>query len=111
MADRVGVIDKGRLILVEDKTELMRKFGGKHLTLQLVEPLAAVPAELAAYGLRLQAGGGEITYVYDSSNESKAVAALLDDVKRAGLLFHDLRTSQRSLEDIFVGLVGDGTPR
>jgi ABC-2 type transport system ATP-binding protein len=106
MADRVGVINQGEIILVEDKAELMRKLGRKQLTLELRDPLAAVPAALATYGLALGANGNELTYTYDTKGEHTLITALLDDLQRAGIRFKDLRTSQSSLEDIFVGLVG-----
>ena len=105
MADRVGVISKGEIILVEDKTELMRKLGKKQLTLQLAQPLAQIPAGLAAHSLALAAGGNELTYTYDAHSEHSGIAALLDDVDKAGIAFKDLQTSQSSLEDIFVSLV------
>jgi ABC-2 type transport system ATP-binding protein len=103
MADRVGVINHGEIILVEDKAELMRKLGKKQLTLELRDPLAAVPPELESYGLTLN--GDELTYTYDTKGERTRITALLDDLQRAGIRFKDLRTTQSSLEDIFVGLV------
>jgi ABC-2 type transport system ATP-binding protein len=105
MADRVGVINHGEIILVEDKAELMRKLGKKQLTLELREPLDAVPAALAAYHLTLAAGGRALTYTYDTKSEHIGITALLDDLNRAGIKFQDLLTTQSSLEDIFVGLV------
>ena len=105
MADRVGVISKGELILVEDKVELMRKLGNKQLTLQLAEPLQHVPAALADYHLELANGGTELIYTYDARGERPGIAALLDDVESAGIRFKDLHTTQSSLEDIFVSLV------
>jgi ABC-2 type transport system ATP-binding protein len=105
MADRVGVINQGEIILVEDKAELMRKLGRKQLTLELRDPLAAVPAALEAYGLALGADGNELTYTYDTKGEHTLITALLEDLQRAGIRFKDLRTTQSSLEDIFVGLV------
>jgi len=105
MADRIGVINKGEIILVEDKTELMRKLGKKQLTLSLDAPLDALPGDLRRYGLRLAAGGGEITYTYDSRDRDSRIPALLADLDRAGIRFHDLRTVESSLEDIFVSLV------
>jgi ABC-2 type transport system ATP-binding protein len=105
MADRIGVINKGELILVEDKAELMRKLGSKHLTLQLQEALASVPARLAAYGLELSNGGGELTYTYDTRGERTGISALLKDLNEAGIKFKDLQTKQSSLEEIFVNLV------
>src|SRR6201981_2342145 len=105
MADRVGVINHGEIILVEDTAELMRKLGKKQLTLELRDPLEAVPRELESYGLTLGAGGNELTYTYDTKGEHTLITALLDDLQRAGIRFKDLRTIQTSLEDIFVGLV------
>jgi ABC-2 type transport system ATP-binding protein len=105
MADRVGVINHGEIILVEDKAELMRKLGKKQLTLELRDTLAAVPKELATYGLTLGAGGNELTYTYDAKGEHTRITAFLDDLQHAGIRFKDLRTTQSSLEDIFVGLV------
>ena len=105
MADRIGVINKGEIILVEDKTELMRKLGKKQLTLSLDEPLDAVPAALARYDLRLAAGGRELTYTYDSRGRDRPIPALLADLGRAGIGFHDLTTLESSLEEIFVSLV------
>ncbi len=105
MADRVGVINHGEIILVENKAELMRKLGKKQLTLELREPIAVLPSALAAYDLKLAAGGSELTYSYDTKGEHTGITALLDDLGRAGIKFKDLQTTQSSLEDIFVGLV------
>ena len=105
MADRIGVIDKGDLILVEDKATLMRQLGRKRLTLQLHGRLDAVPAELAAHQLELAADGTELIYTYDTQGERTGITTLLADIRRAGIRFRDLSTSQSSLEDIFVDLV------
>jgi ABC-2 type transport system ATP-binding protein len=105
MADRIGVINHGEIILVEDKAELMRKLGKKQLTLELQKKLDAVPEGLAAYDLTLAPGGGELTYTYDTQGERTGITALLSDLNKAGLQFRDLHTTQSSLEDIFVGLV------
>ncbi|RYF40679.1 MAG: ABC transporter ATP-binding protein [Comamonadaceae bacterium] len=105
MADRIGVISKGEIILVEDKVELMRKLGKKQLMLQLAQPLAAIPPALAPLPLELGAGGSELTYTYDARHEHSGIAALLQELDRAGIAFKDLKTSQSSLEDIFVNLV------
>jgi ABC-2 type transport system ATP-binding protein len=105
MADRIGVISKGEIILVENKVELMRKLGKKQLTLQLAQPLPALPPALAAHALELSAGGNELTYTYDAKNEHSGIAAVLQDLDAAGIHFKDLQTSQSSLEDIFVSLV------
>jgi len=105
MADRVGVINKGEIILVEDKVELMRKLGKKQLTLQLHEPLAAVPEALAGHHLTIAADGRELVYSYDTRKGRTGITDLLDDLRRAGIRFKDLQTTQSSLEDIFVDLV------
>jgi len=105
MADRVGVINHGELILVEDKVELMRKLGRKQLTLDLRERLETVPSSLAAHRLALAAGGKQLVYDYDTKGDHTGITALLDDIARAGIKFSDLQTEQSSLEDIFVGLV------
>jgi ABC-2 type transport system ATP-binding protein len=105
MADRIGVISKGELILVEDKAELMRKLGRKQLTLQLQQPLQQVPATLAGYDLALSEGGAELTYTYDTQGGRVGITALLQDLAGAGIAFKDLQTTQSSLEDIFVSLV------
>jgi ABC-2 type transport system ATP-binding protein len=105
MADRVGVINKGNIILVEDKGELMRKLGSKQLTLQLAETLDEVPAGLAGYGLELSPDGGDLVYTYDSQAGRMEIADLLADLGAAGVRFRDLQTKQSSLEEIFVDLV------
>jgi ABC-2 type transport system ATP-binding protein len=105
MADRVGVISKGEIILVEDKATLMKKLGKKQLTLQLDHPLEAVPAELADYGLELGLDGTELTYTYENEGEQRKIAGLLRRMSELGLDFKDLATQQSSLEDIFVSLV------
>ncbi|HET7190828.1 MAG TPA: ABC transporter ATP-binding protein [Pseudolabrys sp.] len=107
MADRIGVINKGEIILVEDKIELMRKLGQKQLTLHLQKKLDAVPGELSAYNLKLAAGGMELVFTYDSQVERTGITGLLADLSNAGIRFRDLQTTQSSLEDIFVGLVSD----
>ena len=107
MADRIGVINKGEIILVEDKNELMRKLGQKQLALHLQKKLDAVPAELSAYNLKLAADGTELVFTYDSQVERTGITGLLTDLNRASIRFRDLQTTQRSLEDIFVGLVSD----
>jgi ABC-2 type transport system ATP-binding protein len=108
MADRIGVITKGQLLLVEDKTELMRKLGKKQVTLLLQQPLATVPAALADYELTLSKDGNELTYTYDTRNESRGIVDFMKHVNDAGIQFKDLRTRQSSLEDIFVSLVEGG---
>ena len=107
MADRVGVINKGELILVEEKTELMRKLGRKQLTLQLAAPLAQVPAALAAHDLALSADGSELIYSYDTRSGRSGIGTLLKELGDLGVAFKDLHTTQSSLEDIFVGLLGE----
>ena len=105
MADRIGVIDKGVLILVEDKAELMHKLGKKQLTLQLHQALDAIPAELEGHHLALANGGSELVYTYDTQGPRTGITGLLTDLSRAGIRFKDLDTTQSSLEDIFVDLV------
>lgn len=105
MADRVGVMSKGEIILVEDKAELMHKLGRKRLILQLECPLDRVPGALAAHTLVLAAGGNELVYTYDPHDEQTDVTGLLRDLNEAGIRFRDLRTKQSSLEEIFVNLV------
>jgi len=105
MADRVGVINNGELMLVENKLDLMRKLGTKRLTLQLQRPLEALPASLDGYDLALAADGQELVYTYDTSGEATGITRLLADLKKAGIRFKDLRTTESSLEDIFVKLV------
>ena len=107
MADRVGVIHHGELILVEDKNELMRKLGKKRLTLHLHERIERIPAGLEAYALELAGGGHELVYTYDVHAERTGITALLADLNRAGLRINDLNTKQSSLEEIFVALVED----
>jgi ABC-2 type transport system ATP-binding protein len=105
MADRIGVISKGEIILVENKADLMRKLGRKQLTLHLQNALAHVPQELAGYHLDLTGNGSDLTYTYDTHGDETNIVALLDDLDKAGIRFKDLQTTQSSLEDIFVGLV------
>ena len=105
MADRVGVITGGRLILVEQKDELIKKLGRKTLTLNLVDPLTAIPDELAQWKLELAGEGNELVYEFDSRAEATGVPSLLRRMTDIGVQFKDLHTRQSSLEDIFVGLV------
>jgi ABC-2 type transport system ATP-binding protein len=105
MADRIGVISKGEIILVEDKDVLMRKLGKKQLTLQLQSPLEAIPARLSDYPLELAAVGHELVYTFDAQAEETGIAGLLRRLSEEGVDFKDLHTSQSSLEDIFVSLV------
>ena len=108
MADRIGVITKGQLLLVEDKTALMDKLGKKQVTLLLQEPIAAVPAALSDYELALSQDGTELTYTYDTRSEARGIVDFMKHVNDAGIQFKDLRTKQSSLEDIFVSLVEGG---
>jgi ABC-2 type transport system ATP-binding protein len=105
MADRVGVISHGEIILVEEKAELMRKLGRKQLTLQLQARLEQVPPELASHGLELSDDGHELVYTYDTQGERTGITTLLKDLNDAGIRFRDLQTKQSSLEEIFVNLV------
>ena len=105
MADRIGVINNGEIILVEEKIELMRTLGKKQLTLQLHSKLHEIPDELAGYHLELAADGSELTYTYDTQTERADITALLADLGDAGIEFNDLRTKQSSLEEIFVDVV------
>jgi len=105
LADRVGVINKGEIVLVEDKATLMRKLGKKQLTLHLHARLDSIPAGLVAYGLERSADGCELVYTFDAQAEDTGIEALLRDLHGAGIAFKDLHTRQSSLEDIFVSLV------
>jgi ABC-2 type transport system ATP-binding protein len=105
MADRIGVINNGQIIVVEDKAELMRKLGKKQLTLQLQSKLDRIPSELAGYGLELTADGSELIYTYDTQTARAGITTLLADLNATGIKFKDLQTKQSSLEDIFVSLV------
>ena len=105
MADRIGVINKGELILVEDKAELMNKLGRKQLMLNLQSPLAEIPAALSSYPLELSADGSALTYTFDAQGEHTGIDVLLRRLGEAGIDFKDLQTRQSSLEDIFVSLV------
>jgi ABC-2 type transport system ATP-binding protein len=105
MADRVGVISHGKLVLVDDKDRLMKKLGRKQLTLQLLSPLTQIPDDLSRYPMTLSADGNELTYVYDPRETGAAISSLLDDLGRSGVRLKDLQTRQSSLEDIFVELV------
>ena len=105
LADRVGVINKGDIVVVEDKATLMRKLGRKQLTLHLHDRLAAVPDSLAPHRLELADGGAQLVYTYDTRAERTGITALLRDLNAANIRFRDLETSQSSLEDIFVTLV------
>jgi len=106
MADRIGVINKGALVLVEEKTELMKKLGKKQLTLHLREPLDRVPAELTSWGLELKADGQDLVYTVDGAN-SMDIPALLKRMGELSIVVKDLQTRQSSLEEIFVKLVSE----
>jgi ABC-2 type transport system ATP-binding protein len=105
MADRVGVINKGKIVLVEEKAKLMQKLGRKQLKLHLQSKLTEIPAALAAHHLELSPGGEELVYTYDTKGERTGITALLNDLNQAGVRFNDLNTTQSSLEEIFVSLV------
>jgi ABC-2 type transport system ATP-binding protein len=105
MADRIGVISKGEIILVENKIDLMHKLGKKQLTLQLHQQLEKLPPELARHRLALEADGHELVYTYDSQGDRTGITGLLQDLNHAGVRFKDLQTTQSSLEDIFVDLM------
>ncbi|MDP1931343.1 MAG: ABC transporter ATP-binding protein [Gammaproteobacteria bacterium] len=107
MADRIGVINKGEIMLVEDKDVLMQKLGKKQLTLQLQQPASALPPELSSYGLALSENGEQLVYTYDKDKEHGQIASLLRKLHELGIEFRDLHTTQSSLEDIFVNLVGE----
>jgi ABC-2 type transport system ATP-binding protein len=107
MADRIGIINKGEIVLVEEKAELVRKLGKKQLVLQLHGKLVAVPPQLAAYHLTLNAEGDELIYHYDTRAERTGITGLLNDVREAGIRLRDLHTTQSSLEDIFVDMVSE----
>ena len=107
MADRIGVITRGELILTEDKATLLQKLGRKQLILQLQEPMTAVPAELAEWKLAVRAGGNELEYTFDAKSEQHGISSLLRRMGELGIGYKDLHTDQSSLEDIFVDLVHD----
>lgn len=105
MADRIAVINGGRILLVEDKATLMRRMGRKELTIELQAPLAAIPPALAPYGLTLGEDGLDLTYSYDRSAPRTGIVSLLRALSEEGITLCDIQTRQRSLEDIFVNLV------
>ncbi|TPM51630.1 ABC transporter ATP-binding protein [Mesorhizobium sp. B2-2-3] len=105
MADRVGVINRGEIILVEGKAELMRKLGRKRLVMELRSPLGAIPDAVSHYALELSSDGGQITYTYDNQSARPGVASLIRDLEAAGIQFRDLDTQNSSLEEIFVNLL------
>ena len=105
MADRIGVINKGEMMLVEDKATLLHKLGQKKLTLQMLKPLRVIPAKLKAHELKLSDDGKTLTFTYDTHADRSGIAGLMDDLRAAKIEFSDLQTTQSSLEDIFVNLV------
>jgi ABC-2 type transport system ATP-binding protein len=105
IADRIGVINKGEILLVEEKTALMTRLGQKELRIELHEPAAVLPASLSDRGLRIEEGGQVLVYTYDTGQDRTGIATLIREVSEAGLVLRDLQTRQNSLEDIFVGLV------
>ncbi|MGP9799460.1 ABC transporter ATP-binding protein [Rheinheimera sp. NSM] len=107
MADRIGVIRAGKLILVDDKTSLMQKLGKKQLLLQLAAPLAQIPAALSAYQLQLSADNNQLIYTFDAQQEQATIAGLLRQLNSLDIEFSDLHTRESSLEDIFISLMGD----
>src|SRR5690606_25659892 len=109
MADRIGVIRQGELILVEDKLTLMRKLGKKQLILQLTRPLTSLPETLMSYPLALAQDGSELIYTYDTREEATDITVFLQSLNDAGIAFRDLQTRESSLEEIFVNLVSEQT--
>ena len=107
MADRIGIISRGEIVLVEDKKALMKKLGKKQLTLNLAEPMDIIPAELSDWKLELKAEGSELQYVFDANEERTGIPSLLRRMSDLGIAFKDLNTSQSSLEDIFVSMVSE----
>ena len=107
MAERIGVISKGRLIMVEEKSTLMRKLGKRQLTLHLQEPLAAIPAGLGGWRIALKGGGTELEYTFDANDDRAGIASLLQRLGELGIGYKDLNTTETSLEDIFVSLVSE----
>jgi len=105
IAERVGVINKGEIVLVEEKTALMNKLGKKQMTLDLQQKVQSIPKQLQAYNLELAADGDRLIYTYDTHAERTGITALLSDLNEAGIKFKDLHTTQSSLEEIFVNLV------
>jgi ABC-2 type transport system ATP-binding protein len=109
MADRIAVINGGRILLVEDKATLMRRMGRKHMTIELQQPVDVIPESLAPYGLTRLDGGHSLEYAYDREARRTGITSLLRDLSAAGLVLRDVQTRQDSLEDIFVGLVREGS--
>ncbi|RPG44442.1 MAG: multidrug ABC transporter ATP-binding protein, partial [Gammaproteobacteria bacterium TMED163] len=111
IADRVGVINNGEIILIESKTALMQKLGKKQLILDLSESLSALPAAINRHDLAISDDGMKLTYTFDTQSERTGITALLDDLKAAGIQFRDLNTTQSSLEEIFVNLVDESSEK
>jgi ABC-2 type transport system ATP-binding protein len=109
IADRIAVINGGRILLVEEKAKLMQRMGQKRMTIELQEPVAAIPPALAPYGLERSDDGRSLTYAYDRSARRTGIVSLLRDLSAAGLTLRDVQTRQKTLEDIFVDLVRDST--
>jgi ABC-2 type transport system ATP-binding protein len=109
IADRVGVISKGEILLIQDKAEMMAQMGKKQLVVDLVMPVVQVPDALASYDLEIGSGGASLIYTYDTKGERTGITTLLNDLQKAGLQMADMQTRQSSLEDIFVGLVEEKT--
>jgi ABC-2 type transport system ATP-binding protein len=107
IADRVGVISKGQILLIQDKAEMMAQMGKKQLRVDLAQPATTIPAALAHYDLTLEKDGNVLVYTYDTRKDRTGIRTLLNDMANAGLTMTDLQTQQSSLEDIFVGLVKD----
>lgn len=107
MADRIGIINKGKIILIEDKNALMEKLGKKQLTLQLQNPIDSIPNELSGQPLELLSDGNELVYTYDSQSEHTGIAGIMQKLNENGIYFKDLRSSERSLEEIFVSMVSE----
>ena len=105
IADRVGIISKGEILLIQDKAEMMAQMGKKQLVVDLAVPVTEIPAALAAYGLEIGPDGASLIYTYDTKGERTGITTLLNDLQKAGLQMADMQTRQSSLEDIFVGLV------
>ena len=105
IADRIGIISKGEILLVEEKAALMQRMGQKQMVIELGEPIDALPETLAAYALELGEGGRSLVYTYDTKKERTGITTVLNDIQKAGLQLRDVQTRQSSLEDIFVGLV------
>lgn len=105
MADRIGIINKGEIILVEEKAQLMKKLGSKELKLELKKPLTSLPSNLSDYDLKITDEGKSLVFTFDTQKEDNRVVELLDKLHESGISFRDLSTTETSLEDIFIQLV------